>query len=186
MVRALYSLPLQLSFASLAIRRRVPEWLFDPNSLARSADQELNMTDEMQMNLEMYKVQVARSQHYEGLRATLTNVILGVSAAVVALATFDKDLSKSDAFLGAAVILLGLFGYVASRAHSTRSQRHGDRAAAYRDKLDSLIASAAINETRDSVPGRPTNLDQLWSLVHVGVSLIGLALTCFALRGLVG
>ena len=131
------------------------------------------MKDELEIVLAMYKVQVARSEHYEGLRAALTNVILGLSAALVALATFDNALSFRDSWLGAVIMWLGVVGYIASRLHSTRSSRHGHRAAAYRDMLDKLAPAAGINVVRQQVTQEPTRLNSVWSLVHLGVVATG-------------
>lgn len=55
------------------------------------------MRDEAALLLEMYRVQVSRSEHYEHLRATETNLVLGIAVGLVALATFDNDLTSGDA-----------------------------------------------------------------------------------------
>lgn len=141
------------------------------------------MRDDLAIVLEMYKVQVARSEHYEGLRASLTNVILGLSAALVALATFDNTLSRRDAWLGGAVVWLGIVGYAASQLHGSRSRRHGHRAAAYRDRLDMLMPSAGVNVVRQQIPRERTWLNQVWSLVHLAVVLTGAALVGLSLLG---
>jgi hypothetical protein len=45
--------------------RRDSRW---STAISCPSEEEFDMTDEMQLHLEMYRVQVARSQHYEGLR----------------------------------------------------------------------------------------------------------------------
>ncbi len=86
------------------------------------------MTDKAEALLEMYKVQVHRSEHYDNQRAMITNVIITLSAALVALATFDNALSRADFWNGLFTALLGVFGWLASRLHGARSRRHGARA----------------------------------------------------------
>jgi len=69
------------------------------------------MQDEVEVLLEMYKVQVARSEHYEHQRAAVTGVAITLSAALVALITFDQVLSRTDAWGGLLIVLLGIFGF---------------------------------------------------------------------------
>lgn len=141
------------------------------------------MRDDVEIVLEMYKIQIARSEHYEDLRASLTNVVLTVSTALGAVATFDNTLSPGDAWLGAALCGWGLVGYLGSTLHANRSRRHGHRAAAYRDMLDKLVPAAGINVVRQQVAEERTWLNRVWGLVHLGVVVTGLAIVLRARFG---
>lgn len=138
------------------------------------------MTDKAEALLEMYKVQAHRSEHYENQRAALTNVIITLSAALVALATFDNNLSRSDCWNGFFIILLGVFGRMASSLHGSRSRRHGERAAAYRNELDKELPNAGINEVRERVPKKETHLNRVWGWLHLAIIVIGVLLSILA------
>jgi hypothetical protein len=138
------------------------------------------MTDKAEALLEMYKVQVHRSEHYENQRAVVTNVIITLSAALVALATFDNNLSRADCWNGFFIILLGFFGWIASRLHGARSRRHGQRAAEYRKELDKELPDAGINEVRDRVQKKSTHLNRVWEWLHLAIIIIGALLSILA------
>lgn len=138
------------------------------------------MKDEAQLVLEMYRLQVARSEHYENLRSSATNLVVGLAAGLTGLATFDGELAPSDAGIGVGLMVLGLFGYAASRFHSQRALRHGKRAAEYRKVLDHMYPEAKINEIRRLVPRKPTHLNRLWTWVHLGIVALGIALAALA------
>lgn len=139
--------------------------------------------------LEMYKAQVSRSEHYETQRSLVSNHVVAISAALVALTTFDRQLSPTDIPLAALMFLLGSFGIFASLLHHDRSRRHGKTAEAYRIQLDKVMPSAKINETRinahDAVilkhGKRFLRLHHLWIGLHACIALLGtviLALAC--------
>lgn len=138
------------------------------------------MTDE-ELLLEMYKGQVARSEHYENLRSAVTNVVLTISAAFIALVGLDSKLSRLDASWGVALVALGTFGFAAVRLHSMRSRRHGKRAAAYRDAIDLRRPSAEINATRMRVPEEKTHLHRIWAAVHLAIAAAGVVVVFLSL-----
>ena len=138
------------------------------------------MKDEAEALLEMYKVQVHRSEHYETQRAAVTNVIITLSAALVALATFDNNLSRADFWNGFFIVLLGIFGWVASRLHGARSRRHGERADEYRNELSNVLPDAGINEIRNRVAGKKTHLNRVWQWLHLAIITIGVLLSFLA------
>lgn len=138
------------------------------------------MSDEMETLRTMYQVQVTRSEHYENQRATLTNLILTLASALVALATFDGSVSARDQETGVLLLLISIFGFVASTVHSRRARRHGKRAEAYRNALDERLPKAAINATRRQVPEENTLLDRIWDYMHIAVMIIGILLVLLA------
>ena len=149
-------------------------------------------TDPEQLQLEMYRTQVSRSEHYESQRAVISNLIMVIAVGSVAVATFDSRLRSSDVPLAVLIILLGLFGWVASTLHYERSRRHGKTAAAYRDKLDKAVPAAEINATRTAAHQelvekhgkRRARLHHLWDGLHIGIALLGLLLAIFSMIGI--
>jgi len=131
------------------------------------------MKDDIEVLLEMYKIQTARSEHFENQRATITNLIITLATALVALATFDGSILRPDFWNGLLVALLGLFGYAASRLHSQRARRHGKRAEEYRNALDKKLPRAGINAIRTNLPEENTYLYRVWNGIHVAITVIG-------------
>ena len=131
--------------------------------------------------LAMYSQQVARSQHYETLRASLANIVLAVAAALVGIAGFDGIIDRFDAVFGVILVLLAAFGSTAAKLHSRRSDRHGKRAEAYRNALNIMLPDAMLNEIRNRVKGPPTHLDTVWASLNAGIGLVGVALIVLAL-----
>ena len=138
------------------------------------------MNDEIETLRTMYQVQVTRSEHYENQRATLTNLVLIITSALVALATFDGSISARDQETGVLLLLISIFGFVASTVHSRRARRHGKRAEAYRNALDERLPKAAINTTRQQVVEENSLLDRIWDYMHIAVMMIGILLILLA------
>lgn len=135
------------------------------------------MTPECEVLLEMYKVQVSRSEHYENMRGTLINYLFVISGVLISIAVFDRQFSGTDTWVGVTLTILGVSGFAASSAHGRRSWRHGARAKAYRDALDSEIPGARINAIRKTVPRTKTYLNLVWNAVPSLIAVIGLAIT---------
>jgi hypothetical protein len=140
-----------------------------------------DMSDEAEVLLEMYKVQVQRSEHYEDQRAGVTNLVITLSAALVGLTTFDQTLSRADFWNGLLIVLIGIFGCIASKLHSSRSRRHGKRAAEYRNALNQLLPDAHINLIRDRIVEEKTYLYLVWGGLHLAVITIGIVISIFSI-----
>jgi hypothetical protein len=140
------------------------------------------MTPEDEVLLEMYKAQVARSEHYESLRAAIGSTLAVVAAGLVGLAAFDGKLTENDLISGLALVVVGVFGVVATRAHSDRARRHGKRAAGYRNSLDRRLPDAGINAERGQTPAQHTNLHLVWAGLHVLIAVIGAFVVAAAVR----
>ena len=141
-----------------------------------------SLTPESQLLLEMYKVQVARSEHYEKIRGALVNYLFVISGVLISIAVFDQQLSGTDTWVGATLTILGISGFAASSAHGRRSWRHADRAKAYRNALDKALPDAQINAIRDSVPPTKSYLNLIWNLVPGLITIIGIAITYLSTR----
>lgn len=145
------------------------------------------MNDEIQLLLEFHKIQVARSEHYERERATMSALVLALASGLVGVATFDQRLSLTDILLGVLVSLCGVLGLAVSRLHYFRSLRHGRRAAAYRAAIAGTYPR--IDEIKDRVDvehaesGRKSDLrlHHVWTMLHFGIVVVGGVLALLAL-----
>lgn len=138
------------------------------------------MTD-VELLLSMYKEQVSRSEHYENLRSSASNIVLVLAGALTALAGMDGRITRADALFGALVLIVSVYGLAASRLHGVRAARHGRRAATYRDEIDMRVPTAMINAIRDRTPNERTYLNAVWTSVHGILALAGAALVLLAL-----
>lgn len=134
-----------------------------------------------ELMLELYKIQIARSEHYESQRATIGNTVLVVAAALISLTTIGDSISRVDALNGVALIMCGAFGCVASRLHSHRARRHGKRAGKYRSMLNRLRSSSDCKAEGGRPRNSKTYLYRVWEAVHALVALIGMIVVIAAL-----
>jgi hypothetical protein len=141
------------------------------------------MKDEGELLTTMYTTQVARSAHYENLRASLGSLVVAVAAALIAFVANDNLLSRADAFSGALVALLGAFGVGGSILHTRRSSHHGRRAGEYRNALDRMFPNVGVNVVKTVVPrGKRTRLGTVWAGMHAVILLIGVVIVVLAMR----
>jgi hypothetical protein len=138
------------------------------------------VTESAEILLEMYKMQVGRSEHYESLRSSVVNYLIVVSMVLVSVAAADSRITPADSWIGATLTVLGVFGFGAVTAHARRSTRHGLRAAAYRNALDETVPDARINKIRKTISRTSTRLNFLWTIFPVMISFIGLAILSIA------
>jgi hypothetical protein len=87
----------------------------------------------------MYQENVTEGRHHETQRATVTNLVITIAAAALALVTFDKAITTVDLPLTIFLVLLGMFGAAFSSKYYERFQLHMERARAYRNAIDSLL-----------------------------------------------
>ena len=104
-----------------------------------------DVTDEKDLNAlrdvlwNMYQEHCTHGRHHESQRSTVTNLILAVTAGIIAIVGFDKEITFQD--LPAALFLIGLgaFGAGFSTKHYERFHLHMERARNYRNALDELL-----------------------------------------------
>lgn len=145
------------------------------------------MRDEVDVLLEFHKIQIERSEHYESQRSTVSGLVLTLASALVALATFDDALTRSDLALCFLVMGCGLLGLASSRVYYFRSLRHGRRASAYREAMSAIYPSVdAIKRRVDkehALAGRKGDLrlHQVWNALHLTIAVLGVILCVVAL-----
>jgi ABC-type multidrug transport system fused ATPase/permease subunit len=154
----------------------------------------------------MYEENITKGRHHETERATVTNLVIAVAAAVLALVTYDKAITLIDLPLTIFLIFLGVFGAAFSSKYYERYQLHMKRARVYRNALDKVLSSQAGNSKRflkelkkaadeeHEKSFQPTSkgktnwqrwmtfihrrgLYQLWITFHLLITLLGLVLS---------
>jgi hypothetical protein len=149
---------------------------------------------ELQVLLAVYSEQCDQARHYEGQHVTIMGFVVASAGALTGLATFDQALDTADAVTAAFIVVLGMFGFLASTAYYMRSFRHGKRAEKIRRSLDELFPGVRIEELRDLgddaarrkfAPYGPLarlRLHHIWFAVNVAVVIFGVLLLWLALR----
>lgn len=122
--------------------------------------------------LEMYKVQVSRSEHYETQHLKFASLLLAISSGLVAIAAIDKGLGLYDIVIGFLVFLLGSLLVLSSWLHYERSLRHGKTAANIRTELETTH-SKLEGLRREVAPHRMVRLHHLWYALGVFIMLAG-------------
>ena len=131
----------------------------------------MDIVHENQVLLEMYKVQVGRSEHFEGLRERFTSLLLVITGALVGFVSIDEEANVIP--ISCLIVSMGAFGWVASRFHANRAYRHGKRAQAFREALSGRIQ--AVDEAYNSVIRESTHINDIWSWLNIYIIVVGVA-----------
>ncbi len=143
------------------------------------------MADDSEILIEFCKYCWAQSKQSEDQRATLTNIILGVASAVIALIV-QKGLTNDSLLLAFLLIVLGIYGAIASEKLYERHQMYSERASFYREKIDNLHPNAKINSGIESSKVKhevkfkrlsKMRLHYLWLTLHLLIVSVGVILS---------
>lgn len=133
-----------------------------------------------------------RLQHYETQRSAVSNLLVIISAAILAFVTFDRALTVADLALTLLLVAIGLFGAAFCAKYHERSSRQSQRITATRLKLDELLFdSGLLDKLRDEAEeqhavgfprfrnGRISwwKIYRLWITFHLFIALLGFILT---------
>lgn len=137
--------------------------------------------------LRLYEGQINHVRHHESLRAQSTNLIVAVSAAVLAfLSTADLP-QERRVFLAVFLVLINLYGFLMSRKHYERARLHATVASRYRDAVSqaSPLSGQLPNDAREG--GRSAHFSEfafiasirasmLWAGLHLLIGALGIAI----------
>lgn len=141
--------------------------------------------------LRLYEGQIEHVRHHENMRAQATNVIIAISAAMVAfLASGDTPTNRPHAliFVGTFVVVVNLYGLLMSLKHYERARLSAEKASGYREVVSELISTATHNveSIRQSVEAEhdkhshmlltKVRAHYLWSGLHLVIAIIGAAI----------
>ena len=134
----------------------------------------------------LYEDNRSYARFHEAQRSTATNLILVVSAGLLGLVTFDKNINLLDLPSVLLLSILGIFGSLFSAKQYERVRLHLNRARRYYIELDGLIPEAKIREIKqkgdeDTKKRFPRlskmRLNYFWVALHLMISAIGFILT---------
>ena len=142
---------------------------------------------EIEVWLRMYEEQVRHARHHETLRTQSTNVIIVLSAAVLAFLSSDDVSFGQHIVLALFLILANAYGFIMSLKHYERNRLHVAVAGRYRSMISehSALQGNSLNEERQIgqeghfrrfriVSKLRTHL--LWSGLHIIILLMALIL----------
>lgn len=140
------------------------------------------MDDKVEIYWRLYLENCTQGRHHETMRATLTTIIVAISAASLGLLKAESH-ACTQVILPILVFALGIFGAIVTRKHYERFTMHMRRARALREKIDEILnlglapmqEAAGKKQARDFPHIYKLRLSWLWTSVHVAVSLTGLA-----------
>lgn len=139
----------------------------------------------------MYLEHSTHLRHHESQRSTVAGAFVAIAAALLGLVTFDKAISRSDAFASLFLVALGVFGAFFSAKQWERATRQARLAEHYRDRVDLLLGGTPLRELEQDVDrehrGRYRVLSRLrihvfWIALYLMIASIGGVLFYVALR----
>jgi len=143
------------------------------------------MTDDTEVLLRLCEEQWCQGRQSESQRATVTNFIITISAAILGFLV-QKEFTLTSLPLAILLIALGVYGAVISAKLYERWQFHMRRARYWRKRIDELHPDARIDqlkvesdlEHKRKYPKlEKIRLNRLWSALHILIILIGVACT---------
>ena len=142
--------------------------------------------------MRMYEEQVRHARHHETLRTQATNLIIIISAALLAYLSSNVVLPPQNVMFGIFLIVINLYGCILSLKHYERNQLHLSVSRHYRDVLSALsdLAGTRLNEVRRA--GRAAHASKpkfigkfrvywLWSVLHGLIALLGVAIVAYGI-----
>ena len=137
--------------------------------------------------LRMYGEQVRHARHHETLRMHSTNIIIVISAAVLAFLSSNGVSPLQHYILASFLILVNVYGLVMSLKHYERNRLHVAVSSQYRDVISkhSVLQEHNLNKERESGHKRhkvgfrrvmKIRAYQLWYGLHIILILMALIL----------
>lgn len=150
------------------------------------------MNDRFELTWRLYQEHCIWERHHEAQRASATNLLLAISAAVLGVITYDGALRIGDLPLTLFLILLGAFGALFVAKQYERFAMQQCRAGRYRTMLDELVPEAAVLKLRNEADAEneakyprlsKIRLHRFWTALHLLVAGFGIILTGIVVRG---
>ncbi|MBM0207250.1 hypothetical protein JNW90_32850 [Micromonospora sp. STR1s_5] len=139
------------------------------------------MADEVDVLVQQWLSRWEQIRHSENQRATMTNMLLVLTAAGVGLIA-QKGLESGLLLVSGAILLLGAFGAAASLKYYERFRLHLREAGAIRAKIEDkfpgldlgVLAETTWSEHKAAFPRlAKMPLYSLWVALHLGIALAG-------------
>ncbi len=143
------------------------------------------MADDTDVLLKLCEEQWTQGRQSESQRATVTNFIITISAAILGFLV-QKNFTLTSLPLAILLIALGIYGAVISAKLYERWQSHMRRARYWRKRIDELHPGARIEQLKAESDAKhklkyskleKIKLNRLWLALHILIALIGVACT---------
>jgi hypothetical protein len=143
------------------------------------------MTDVNDVLLRLYEEQRRQARQSEDQRATISNIVLVVASAILGFAS-QNGLGLTTLPLAALLIVIGLYGVVASEKLYERFTFHANRSRYLRKQIDKLNPKAGclkLFSEADKAHGKEypgllkIRLHYIWLSLHIAIALAGIVLT---------
>ncbi|MGW4944493.1 hypothetical protein ACWEOZ_23210 [Actinoplanes sp. NPDC004185] len=140
------------------------------------------MADRTDILMQQWQSRWDQIRHSETQRAALTNMVLVLAAAGLGFIA-QKGFRPSVLMVSGALILLGVFGALASAKFYERFRLHLREASEMRRKLDDSFPDLGLAESASNTWGSQVAefpflskvpLYGIWILLHTGIAIIGL------------
>ncbi|MFG2350779.1 hypothetical protein [Streptomyces phaeochromogenes] len=144
------------------------------------------MADESDVLLELWKGQREEARQMENQRATLTNIVIIVTAAALGFLTQQGHLELSSLGITLPLCVLGTFGAAASTKYGERWAVHSGLADRLRDELGqrhselnlpNLIAANQVEHRNEFPRSERMRIWILWVGLHAAIGTGGLLLS---------
>src|SRR5712672_3973776 len=134
--------------------------------------------DNLDAWLHMQEAQANHGRHHEDLRSQSTNLIVAVSAAILAFVSSTAATAKNIWALAVFLIVVNVYGFIMSLKHYERSHLHYDTARSYADviserckigdiTLNKIRATAHAKHSKKFSLVRKLRTNVLWSCLHL-------------------
>ena len=143
------------------------------------------MTDVNDVLLRLYEEQRSQARQSEDQRATISNIVLVIASAILGFVS-QNGLVLTTLPLTVLLIVIGLYGAVASEKLYERFRFHANRSSYLRKQIDKLnpkvsclkIFSEADNAHHKEYPVLlKIRVHVIWLLLHIAITMAGLILT---------
>jgi hypothetical protein len=137
--------------------------------------------------LHMQEAQGTHGRHHEELRSQSTNLIVAVSAAILAFLSSTAASAKNIWTLALFLIVVNVYGFFMSLKHYERSRLHYDVARSYADIISEhcKLGDTTLNGVRSAAHSRHSKrfsfvrkfrTNVLWSCLHLLLAALGVFL----------
>lgn len=154
----------------------------------------ISLADNSKMLVEFYKDNVAYQRHHEDIRFKSSQLIVAITAALIAATKFTAGESANYA-IAFFVMALGVLGVLQVLKHTERADRHAEIARAYRKKIREIAkaySATSVEEIHNVAAGvhkRQAGMVYrlrarcFWLCMHLFVTAIGAGLAWLQCRG---
>lgn len=147
------------------------------------------MTSDTEVLFKVCQENWTQSRHIEDQRATVTNLVIIITSVILGFIT-QKGVVLEMLPLTILLIVLGLYGAIASQKLYERFRFHSDRARCCQEKIAELNPGAQVNELYKKARNEhkqkyprlsKLRMHHLWVILHLAITVAGIVLSTIVL-----